>query len=218
VILEKGAAHYAGFGLGRSKGTMPIQILVLNAVLYRTPIRGGELLSVLVSLTGVALIVSRGQPLQLLVGKWNTGDLWIVTAALTWALYSVWLRWRPQGLDASAFLGFSLLVGTVVLLPLYLVESANVRPMVWSAPVALTVAYVAVFPSALAFLFWNRGVAALGANAAGHFIHLMPVFGTLMAVVFLGERLRWFHVVGGLLVAVAILVTWRGTPRPAARQ
>jgi drug/metabolite transporter (DMT)-like permease len=69
--------------------------------------------------------------------------------------------------------------------------------------------YVAVFPSALAYLFWNRGVAALGANAAGHFIHLMPVFGTALAMLFLDEAFRWYHVVGALLVAAGIGVTWR---------
>jgi drug/metabolite transporter (DMT)-like permease len=195
------------------QSTMPIQILMINALLYRTPVRGREWLSVLVSMFGVVLIVSQGQPLQLLAGHWNTGDLWILAAALTWALYSVWLKWRPEGLDGAAFLGFTLPVGTVVLLPLYVAESMTVRPMVWSMPVVLTVTYVAVFPSALAYLFWNRGVAALGANAAGQFIHLMPVFGTLMAVAFLEERLRWFHIAGGLLVAVAILTMLRAKSR-----
>jgi len=81
--------------------------------------------------------------------------------------------------------------------------------MVWNGAALATVVYVAVFPSALAFLFWNRGVALLGPAAAGHFIHLMPVFGSLMAVVFLGERLGWYHGVGGMLVAGGIGLIWR---------
>lgn len=189
------------------QSTMPVQILLLNWLLFRRVMRRAELLSILLSLAGVALIVGAGDPLRIVRGGWNAGDLWILAAALTWALYSVLLRWRPAGLDPLAFLGFTLLAGTVALLPAYLVECMVGRSFEWSLPVAATVVYVAVFPSTLAYLFWNRGVAALGANAAGHFIHLMPVFGSLMAVVFLGETFGWYHAAGAALVAAGILST-----------
>jgi drug/metabolite transporter (DMT)-like permease len=188
------------------QSTMPIQILVLNVLLFRTAFQARELLSVLLSLVGVALIVGAGRPLALVSGQWNQGDLWVLAAALTWAAYSVLLRWRPAELDPNAFLGFTLLVGWLALLPLYGLEAWLVRPVEWTLPVALTIAYVAVFPSVLAYLFWNRGVAAIGANAAGHFIHLMPVFGTVLAVLFLGESLRWYHGAGALLVAAGLVI------------
>lgn len=194
------------------QSTMPVQILLLNAVLFRTGFQARELLSILLSLIGVMLIVGAGRPQDLLSGQWNRGDLWILTAALTWATYSVLLRWRPAGLDPLAFLGFTLIVGWLALLPLYWAETMLVGPVIWTAPVALTIAYVAVFPSVLAYLFWNRGVAAIGANAAGHFIHLMPVFGTALAVAFLDESLLWYHIAGALLVAAGIGMTLR---RPA---
>jgi drug/metabolite transporter (DMT)-like permease len=186
------------------QSTMPVLILMLNGLLFGTRVEGREILSILLSLAGVVLIVTRGDPATLLAGDWNPGDGWMVAAALTWATYSVLLRWRPPGLSAAAFLGFTIPVGWLALIPLYLLESGLVRPVDWTLPVALTVAYVAVFPSVLAFLFWNRGVAALGANAAGHFIHLMPVFGTVLAVIFLGERLQMYHASGALLVAAGI--------------
>jgi drug/metabolite transporter (DMT)-like permease len=191
------------------QSSMPIQILLLNSLLFRAGVSAREVFSILLSLSGVLVIIGVGRPWQLLDG-WNHGDLWILAAVFVWALYSVLLRWRPPGLEPGAFLGFTLLAGTVVLLPFYLAESSLVRPLVWDLPVALTVAYVAVFPSALAYLFWNRGVAMLGANAAGHYIHLMPVFGSSMAAVFLDERFGWYHGVGAALVAAGIVLSWRG--------
>lgn len=189
------------------QSTMPVQILLLNWLLFRHAFRVGELGAVLLSMSGVAVIVSGGEPMRLFAGDWNLGDLWILAAALVWALYSVLLRWRPPGLDSRAFLGFTLLAGTIVLAPFFLVETFAGPSPHWSLPTVLTVVYVAVFPSALAYLFWNRGVEAVGANRAGHFVHLMPVFGVLMAVVFLGEEFGWFHAAGVLLVAGGVGLT-----------
>jgi len=186
------------------QSTLPVQILLLNWLLFRHAFRAGELGAILLSMSGVALIISGGQPLRLVAGDWNLGDLWILGAALVWALYSVLLRWRPPDLDPRAFLGFTLLAGTLVLLPFFLLESIAVQSPQWGAAELLTVAYVAVFPSALAYLFWNRGIEAVGANAAGHFVNLMPVFGVLMAVTLLGEDVGWFHAAGAALVAAGI--------------
>lgn len=190
------------------QSTLPVDILVLNWLLFRNRVSSRELLSILISLSGVVVIVSGGDPRELLKGGWQPGDVWVLSAALVWALYSVLLRWRPVELQPQAFLGFTLLAGTVVLLPLYLAEIAAGRFVVWDLPTSMTIAYVAVFPSALAYLFWNRGVAMIGANAAGHFVHLMPVFGTLMAVLFLHEVFGLHHAVGALMVAAGIGLAW----------
>ena len=190
------------------QSTMPVQIFILNAVLFGVAVTAREFFSILLSLSGVVLIISAGQPQNLLLGNWNPGDLWILAAALVWASYSVLLRWRPAGLDAGAFLGFILLVGWVALAPLYAMENASGATLTWNLPVVLTVLYVAIFPSALAYVFWHRGVAAIGANAAGHFIHLMPVLGTALAMLFLGEVFRWYHGIGALMVGAGIAVTW----------
>lgn len=195
------------------QSTMPILILLLNWLFFRASVRPGELVAILLSMFGVALIISAGEPQRLLGGDWNRGDLWILVAALTWALYSVLLRWRPADLDPRAFLGFTLLAGTVALVPFFIAEAAAGHAPDWGLPSLLTVAYVAVFPSALAYLFWNRGVEAVGANTAGHFIHLMPVLGVLMAVTFLGERFGWYHLAGALLVAAGIGLKMRGIPQ-----
>lgn len=192
------------------QSTMPVQILLLNWLWFRAPVRALELVSILLSLAGVVFIMTAGQPDRMFAGDWNRGDLWVLGAALTWALYSVLLRWRPADLDPRAFLGFTLLTGWLLLLPAYLYEHGTGQVVAWNLPTLLTFAYVAIFPSALAYIFWNRGVAMIGANAAGHFIHLMPVFGSLMAVTLLGEYFGWYHALGAALVAAGILSTLAG--------
>lgn len=196
------------------QSTLPVQILFLNWLIFRAPFHALELFSVLLSLSGVVVIITGGDITDWLRGEWGSGDLWILTAVLVWAAYTVLLRWRPAGLDPMAFLGFILIAGWLVLVPFYLAERHLLGPMQWNLPVAATVLYVAAFPSALAYIFWNRGVAAIGANAAGHIIHLMPVFGTLMAVVFLGERFTSHHALGAALVAAGIALTWRREKAP----
>jgi drug/metabolite transporter (DMT)-like permease len=190
------------------QSTMPLQILLLNRLLFGAAASRRETLSIGLSLFGVLVIITRGDPARLWSGAWVPGDLWILGAALIWATYSVLLRWRPRELDAGAFLGFTLVTGTLALTPFYLLERAGGAVVNWHMPTLVTVAYVAVFPSALAYLFWNRGIALVGANAAGHFMHLMPVFGSLMAVLFLGERFGSHHALGASLVAAGIGLAW----------
>lgn len=191
------------------QSTLPVLILLLNWLVFRAPFHALEVFSVLLSLCGVVVIMTGGDPMHWLQGNWGSGELWVLTAVLVWALYTVLLRWRPEGLDPMAFLGFILPAGWLVLVPLYVIEHHYAGVMHWNPSVVATVFYVAAFPSALAYIFWNRGVAAIGANAAGHIIHLMPVFGTLMAAVFLGERFTFYHMIGASLVATGIALTWR---------
>lgn len=191
------------------QSTMPVQILLFNWLLFGAAVGLRPVISVVLSMGGVAVIIGSGNPLSLATGNWVAGDLWVLAAAAVWALYSVLLRWRPAELDPRAFLGFTLLGGWLLLMPLYWLEGAVGRSMNWSPEVAMTIAYVAVFPSALAYFFWNRGVAAVGANRAGHFVHLMPLFGSMLSITFLDEVFGWHHVAGGGLIASGILITWR---------
>jgi drug/metabolite transporter (DMT)-like permease len=135
---------------------------------------------------------------------------------LLWSLYTIGLRWRPPGLSMLSFLYSIAVIGTVAMLPCYLAESALGRPMTWSLPAFGAIAFVAVFSSVLSYIFWYRGVEQVGANVAGLFVHLMPVFGTLLAWLFLGERLLPFHVAGMGLILTGIWLTTR-SPSPAVR-
>ena len=186
---------------------MPVLIIALNWVLFRASATRLEGVSILLSLLGVLLILSAGKPLVLLSGQPNPGDLWVLAAVLVWALYSTLLRWRPAGLEPLAFLGFTVFVGVAAILPLWLWELSQGASVQADLRTLSAVGYVALFPSVLSYLFWNRGVAEIGANRAGHFIHLGPVFGSVLAILLLGEVFAWYHAVGGLMVAMAIGLT-----------
>lgn len=183
---------------------VPIMILVLGALFLGERGSRKQWLGVTLSFIGVAVLIARGDLQSLLGLEFNRGDLWIFGAVLVWSVYSLGLRWRPKGLDGFTFFGITVVVAVVVLAPLAWWEQAEVPTLEWQMPMLLTVLYMAIFPSILAYLFWNRGVEELGASVAGLFIHLMPVFGMLLSVIFLGEALHSFHLWGVVLIFAGI--------------
>ena len=139
------------------------------------------------------------------------GVLWMLVAVVMWAVYSILLRRRPTTLPLLPLLTATVLTGLGLLLPLYGWSLWRGEQMVMSVSTLLGVLYVGIFPSAVAFTFWNRGVVEVGANVAGMFLHLMPVFGGILAVLFLGEQVALFHLAGlGLVLAGISLTSRRG--------
>ncbi len=188
---------------------IPILIILLSRIYPGTPIRLVQLLGIVISSLGVILLVAKGSLDNLLALRINRGDLWVLTAAFVWAVYSISLRWRPLELSASAFLTVTMIVGVAVLSPIYWFNWLDEPAFVVTTPNLLAIAYVALFASLGAFLCWNQGVKMIGADTAGQFIHLMPVFGTIMAIAFLGERLAWFHLVGAAAIGSGIYLSLR---------
>ncbi|MGD9366201.1 MAG: DMT family transporter [Desulfobacteraceae bacterium] len=164
---------------------------------------------VLISLLGLLFIVTRGDLAILRTLTLSSGDLWTLGAATSWAVYSVMLRKRPGEMDPIAFLTLLVGFGLIFALPWYLWELSNKGGFSLSPASMASLVYVALFPSVLSYIFWNNGVHKVGANRTGIFIHLMPVFSIIMAVLFLGERLRLFHVAGMLLIFTGIALTTR---------
>lgn len=186
--------------------TTPVLILVLSFLLLGQSVRPLQVIGVLLSLAGVASIVAAGDLATLAGLALNSGDLWILGAVASWALYSVCLRWRPPELDSLAFLTTTVITGLVPLLPLYVWDLARGSMLPVDLVTVGAVGYVALFPSVLAYVFWNRGVAELGANRTGQFLHLMPVFGTLLSMLLLDERLALYHFTGIGLIGAGILL------------
>jgi len=139
----------------------------------------------------------------------NVGDLFIIASMAMWAVYTIGLRWRPAGINMLSFLLVVAVVGDLCVVPLWAWEMALGRYVVWSWTNAAALVAVAMFSSVLAYTLWNRGVEAVGANVAGLFVHLMPVFGVVLAWLFLGERLAPFHIAGIALILAGIWATSR---------
>ena len=131
----------------------------------------------------------------------------MLLAVLVWAVYTVGLAWRPAGVHPMLMLLAMIGVGLLVLTPAYFIEMLNGRHINVHLGSLASLAYVGIFPSFIGYIFYNRGVAEVGANKASLFIHLMPVFGTLLSAVFLGEVPLWYHYLGIGLIFTGIWLT-----------
>jgi drug/metabolite transporter (DMT)-like permease len=167
---------------------------------------------VLLSLTGVAIIAANGSLERLLHLSLNRGDVWVLAAMVIYGVYAAVFRVRPAT-HALSFLVATMGVGSLMILPFYLWEIAQGGRIVAGLPAWLAMAYIAVFPSFIAYLFFNRGIELIGAARAGQSWHLMPVFGSILAVLFLGETFYLYHAIGIALIAAGIVLA---SIRPAS--
>jgi len=188
---------------------IPVMIVAIAWVFLRERLTPLQALGVAVSLGGVLTILSQGSLGTLAALRLNGGDLLVILSMLMWSVYTIALRWRPPGLSTLSFLFVLALVGDLCVLPLWLGEMALGRHIAWTPTTFTALVSVALFSSVLAYIFWNRGVEEVGAQVAGLFVHLMPVFGVMLAWLFLGERLRVYHVAGIALILTGIWVTSR---------
>lgn len=188
---------------------IPVLIILIGAGCFGQRLNLLQSVGLLVSLGGVVTIISHGDWAVLQAFSLNVGDLWIMAAVVCWAVYTVLLRNRPAELQPMAFLGATVVIGVVAIFPLYVWELWRGRSFDLTPGNLAALGYVGLFPSVLAYFFWNRGVAEVGAAKAGLFIHLMPVFGTLLSVLFLGEQLYLYHVVGIAAILTGIVLTTR---------
>lgn len=184
---------------------MPVLIIVMSFLLFQERISVRQTFGVVLALVGAVVIIIQGNIKALFTLSLNQGDLLIFLAVGSYAGYSVLLRKRPS-IHPLSFLGVTFIIGALILLPFYLWETFTVRPIHFNRSTLLAVCYVAIFPSIVSYFCFNRGVELVGANRAGLFMYLMPVFGSLMAIVFLGESFHWFHGAGLLLIVPGILL------------
>lgn len=188
---------------------IPIAIVALGWAFHGKRLRGIEALGIAASLFGVLTIVAHGDPAVLAGLQLNIGDFWILVSVFVWAAYTLMLPHRPT-IDPMSFLAAITVFGLLELAPAYLWEMNEGRHVVVSLPSLLAIAYTGVFPGFLGFVCWNRGVAEVGPAKAGLFIHLMPVFGIVLSVIFLGENPEAYHAVG---IALIFLGIWLNTRR-----
>jgi drug/metabolite transporter (DMT)-like permease len=215
TLLYHAAHTTTATNIALMQTAMPAAIVVLDLLLFRNRPSGAGLAGVLLAMLGAAWVVLRGDPGSLLALDLVEGDLWMLVAMVAYALYSVLLPRRPPS-GMLSFLLATFLVGSALLLPFFLWERAVVGPHPWTLPVVGAVAYVAVGPSILAYLFWNRGVEVVGAARTGLFICLLPVFTALLAIPLLGEHLGSHHLAGFALIAAGIFLFRDGKAAPDA--
>lgn len=187
----------------------PLATVVLSRLALGERIGRAQALGLLISLGGAVVLILRGDVDAIAELRFNTGDLWMLLAVGLWTVYSVLLRGRPTELPPLALHTASVGAGTLWMLPLFGWEAAHGSGLPTAPSLWLAIGFVAVFSSAIAHALWVRGVAAIGPNRASVFIHLMPLFGAMLAVTFLGETLATYHAVGAALVLCGVVLTSR---------
>ena len=184
---------------------IPIFILIISGLFFKEKISSKQVMGVFISLLGVFVILTRFDKEVIAGLEINKGDLWMLVAALDWALYSILLKHlRPKNLSPLPFLGIMVIIGTLFLAPLLFINPFNENAITWNNDMIKALAYIAIFPSIISYLAWNYGIQKLGAALGGQFIHLMPLFGALMAVIFLGETIQLYHLIGGSCIALGL--------------
>jgi drug/metabolite transporter (DMT)-like permease len=186
----------------------PLFVALWSLVLFGIRLTLPQLAGIVISLTGVLTILLHGDLSALLSVRLNRGDLMFASSLFAFGLYSALMPRRPVTHQLS-LLAFTTGCGALMLLPFSVWEFSTGARLKPDLLTAATLAYVVIFASALAYLFFNRGLALIGPNRAAPFLHLMPVFGSAMAITLLGEALQPFHLIGYALVLAGVIIASR---------
>ena len=190
------------------QSSAPLLIGLWSLVLFRDRLTPAQLLGILMSLAGVTVIIAHGDLTTLATLRLNPGDVWFLVAMVSYALYAALLRRRPA-IHFLSFLAFTFVAGALMLAPVTVAEYVAGRRIDPTPAAFAVLAYVVLFPSLIAYICFNRGVELIGANRAGPFFHLIPVFGSIVAIAFLGERPQLYHGIGYLMIVGGIAVAQR---------
>jgi drug/metabolite transporter (DMT)-like permease len=187
--------------------TIPVMIIFFSWIfkIERTNIY--QILGVIFSLLGVAVIVTKADFNILINLNFNKGDLWMVVAMFSWAMYSALLRKKKFNLSQASLLEVIISAGLILLLPAYLIEKSLGFELNINLPFILTLSYVDLFPGLASFICWIKGIAIIGSNRSGIFLHLMPIFSTVLAILIFKEKFMNFHLIGAAFIVSGIILS-----------
>ena len=190
--------------------TIPVMIIFFCWIFKIEETNSYQILGVIFSLFGVSVIVTQADLEKLFNLNFNKGDLWMVVAMFSWAMYSALLKKKKFDLSHISFLQTIITAGIIFLLPAYLIEMSLGYKLNIHLPFVLTLSYVVIFPGLASFFFWIKGISIIGSNRSGIFLHLMPIFSTIMAILIFKEKFMIFHLIGALLIITGIILSSKG--------
>lgn len=196
------ALHYtSAINASLMNSTTPIVIFLLSFLFIQEKLTKRQWLGALISFVGVLFIISRGSLALITSFSFNTGDLLMVVAVLSWGTYSLLVKQFSDRLPQDSTFLLSIMIGIVMLAPFFLYEWMTTPVAVeWSFKTVGAIFYIGVLASIVAFLSWNSGVVKLGASRAGVFLNFIPLFATIFAIIFIGETIQLSQIFGALFV------------------
>ena len=187
--------------------TIPVMIIFFSWIFKIEKTNIYQILGVILSLIGVAIIVTKADFDLLINLDFNKGDLWMVVAMFSWAIYSALLRKRKFELSQLSLLEVIISAGLILLVPAYLIEMSLGFKLNINLPFILTLSYVVLFPGLASFICWIKGIAIIGSNRSGIFLHMMPIFSTILAILIFKEKFMNFHLFGALFIISGIFLS-----------
>ena len=166
-----------------------------------------QIFGVILSLTGVIFIVTKADIEILITLNFNKGDLTMVVAMFSWATYSALLKKKKYELTQISLLQIVITFGLIFLVPIYFIEMSMGYLIKLGQPFYLTLTYVVLFPGLASFFFWIKGISIIGANRSGIFLHLMPIFGAIMAMIIFDEKFMFYHFLGAIFIFMGIILS-----------
>lgn len=212
ITLFNTLIYYAGhtttaINLSLIAITFPIFIIILSRFLFEEMLTVNKGIGILLVAAGIVLLVTRGHMETLLDISFAIGDLWMLLAAMTFAVYSILLKRKPAALSIGALQLSTFVLGLVFLIPFYVWEALTLPPVDFDARTVLSILYVGIFASLAAFILWNKAVVTIGPSRAGMVYYTLPIFSGIAAHIFLNEAIGWVHfysvllIVGGIVTA-----------------
>lgn len=187
--------------------TIPVWIIFISSILNIEKTNIFQIIGVIFSLTGVIFIITKAD-LELIKNlDFNKGDLSMVVAMFSWAVYSALLKRKKYEISQVTLLQVVIITGLIFLTPIYFIEMYMGNVIVLGIPFVLTLTYVVFFPGLASFFFWIKGISIIGANRAGVFLHLMPIFGAIMAMLIFNERFMFYHIFGAIFIIAGITLS-----------
>ena len=185
----------------------PLLIILFSWLIFKTQTYFMQFFGIILSIIGVLLIISKNNFTNLINLNFTTGDLWMLAAVFSWGLYSVLLKKIDSTLSQLATLEVMIFFGLIFICPFYIIESFHNSYLPKDLNEILMISYVAIFASITSFFAWNKGVSIVGANKASLFLHLIPVFSSIWAIIFLGEKFSFFHLIGTAFIIIGIVLS-----------
>ena len=187
--------------------TIPVWIIFISSILKIEKTNIFQIIGVALSLTGVIFIITKADIDLIKNLDFNKGDLTMVIAMFSWALYSSLLKKKKYKISQISLLQVVIITGLVFLTPIYFIEMNMGNVIKLGKPFYLTLTYVVLFPGLASFFFWIKGIGIIGANRAGAFLHLMPIFGAIMAMIIFDEKFMFYHFLGAIFIIAGITLS-----------
>ena len=187
--------------------TIPVWIMFISSILGIEKTNKFQIVGVILSLIGVLFIITKSNLNLIKNLDFNKGDLIMASGMFAWALYSALLKKKSYEISQITLLEVVIIIGLLFLVPIYILEMNLGNPLVLNKPFVLTLSYVVLFPGLASFFFWIKGISIIGANRAGVFLHLMPIFGSLMAIILFNEKFMFYHLLGAIFIVAGITLS-----------